>query len=117
MDLEIGLNNLESFRNILPDPIYQKMGYGNEPFRERIRNFLEEQFLISADDQMLAGMLVGVGPAERVRRDDMTGEPLPAEDEPETVVTAQFTWPMQERPKKLDINVSLRWSSRRAADI
>jgi hypothetical protein len=73
LNLEIGLNDLGPFRNLLPDDVYIKMGYDESPFRERLQNFLGDQFLVIADGQSLRGKLTHIGPADRIRRDDMTG--------------------------------------------
>ena len=35
LELEIGLNDLEAFRTLLPDEIHQQMGFGNEPFHSQ----------------------------------------------------------------------------------
>ncbi len=88
LELEIGLNDLEAFRTLLPDEIHQRMGFGDEPFATRMQRFLDEQFVIVADDDSLNGILVSIGPSERISRDDITGEALPTEGEPDTVVVA-----------------------------
>ena len=104
LDLEIGLNDLEAFRTLLPDEIHQRMGFGDEPFAARMPRFLDEQFVIAADDEPLNGILVRIGPSERIRRDDITGEPLPTEGEPDTVVVAEFVWPLKSRPEHIIIH-------------
>ncbi len=45
------------------------MGFGNELFPARMQRFLDEQFVIVADDEPLNGILVRIRPSERVRRD------------------------------------------------
>ncbi len=103
LELEIGLNDLEAFRTLLPDEIHRQMGFGNEPFPARMQRFLDEQFVIVADDEPLNGILVRILPSERVRRDDITGEPLPTAGEPQTVVVAEFVWPLESRPETIDL--------------
>jgi len=103
LELEIGLNDLKAFQTLLPDEIHQRMGFGNEPFPNRMQRFLDEQFVIVADDEPLNGILVHIRPSERVRRDEITGEPLPTEGEPQTVVVAEFVWPLESRPDRIDL--------------
>jgi hypothetical protein len=107
LNLEIGLNDLGPFRNLLPDDVYIKMGYDESPFRERLQNFLGDQFLVIADGQSLRGKLTHIGPADRIRRDDMTGEPLAEEGEPELVVTAEIVWPMNTIPGEIALVTSI----------
>ena len=66
-----------------------------------MQRFLDEQFVIVADDGPLNGIFVSIGPSERIRRDDITGEPLPTEGEPDTVVVAEFVWPLKSRPESI----------------
>lgn len=101
LELEIGLDDLGAFRTLLPDQIHQQMGFGNEAFPARMQRFLDEQFVIVADGEPLNGILVRIRPSERVRRDDITGEPLPTEGEPQTVVMAEFVWPLAKRPENV----------------
>ena len=107
LDLEIGLKDLSAFRSLLPDQIHQQMGFGEAPFRARLAHFLDTEFRILADGATLTGQLVRIGPAERVRRDDITGEPLPSESEPETVVNATMLWPLTAPPAQLDFLLAL----------
>jgi len=107
LDLEIGLQDLSAFRSLLPDEIHQQMGFGDGPFSARLGHFLDQEFRIIADGKPLTGQLLRIGPAERVRRDDITGEPLPSEDEPETVINVTFVWPLAARPAQLDFLLAL----------
>ena len=67
LELEIGLDDLEAFRTLLPDEIHQRMGFGNEPFAARMQTFLDEQFVIVADNEPLHGILVRIRPSEKDR--------------------------------------------------
>ncbi|MGD8977338.1 MAG: hypothetical protein PVG91_07010 [Gammaproteobacteria bacterium] len=107
LDLEIGLQDLSAFRSLLPDEIHRRMEFGETPFAARVERFLDQEFRIVVDGKPLSGRLLGIAPAERVRRDDITGEPLPAGDEPETVVNAAFLWPLAARPAQLDFQLAL----------
>ena len=39
VELEIGAESVERFRNLLPDAIYQQFGYGDTPRAERLQTF------------------------------------------------------------------------------
>jgi len=102
LELAIGLDNLTAFKNLLPDELYQQMEFGDEPFPSRLQNFLDKEFVVISDGQPLDGMLVRIGPSEKIRRDDITGEPLAVTGEPETVVTAEFVWPLGTLTENMD---------------
>ena len=107
LDLEIGLRDLGAFRSLLPYEIHRKMGYGEDPLADRLQRFLNDELRILADGEPLSGQLARIGPAERVRRDEITGEPLPSDGDPETVVNARFMWPLATRPETLDFRLAL----------
>ena len=107
LELEIGLDNLDAFRSLLPDGIHEQMEFGDTPLAERLKRFLENEFVLFADGEVLRGSLKSIGPSERIRRDEITGEPLPVEDDPETVIDAQFFWPLQTPPEQLEIRLQL----------
>jgi hypothetical protein len=104
VELEIGLEELTAFRNLLPDEIYEEMGNPPHPLRERIPMFFRDDLAIIAGDVPLEGRMVEIGPRERIRRDEITGEPLPlAEGDAEIVVFAQLEYMLAGRPEKLKI--------------
>ena len=41
LELEIGEGDITSFRNLLPDAIYQQLGFGEAPLKERLTLFTE----------------------------------------------------------------------------
>jgi hypothetical protein len=87
------------------------MGFGDETFADRLQNFLGKEFVMLADGRSIPGTLVRIGPAQRVRRDDITGEPLPATEKPETVVTAEFAWPLESLPEHMDFQLRIPGAS------
>ena len=103
VELEIGLNDLPAFRNLLPDEIYERMGYAPAPLAQRLRTFITENLVIlNADGHALAARVLAISPGERVRRDNISGEPLPAGDaEPETVITARLEYLFDGQPDSL----------------
>ena len=103
VELEIGLADLRAFRNLLPDEVYERMGYAPAPLPQRLRTFISENLVIlNRDGHALAARVVAIGPGERVRRDKVSGEPLPAgEAEPETVINARLEYLFDGQPDSL----------------
>ena len=99
VELEIGLADLEAFQLLLPDEIYEQMGNSPQPRPERLTRFFEEVLpIVPGRGSALRGQVVEIGPRPRVRRDPITGAPLPnAEDEtPESVVVCAPRVPVAE---------------------
>jgi hypothetical protein len=103
VELEIGMEDIAAFRNLLPDAIYQGMKYEPRPFAERLVDFFARDLVIAADGTVLAGQLLEMGPRTRVIRDQITGEELPVvEEDAETVVVASLFYPFaSQRPTTL----------------
>ncbi|MBW2414283.1 MAG: hypothetical protein JRG76_07215 [Deltaproteobacteria bacterium] len=107
-ELEIGPPDLVAFRNLLPDELYdrlpahqQEAGLG---MQQRLTRFFSHDLVIAtADGKPLEGRLIGLEPRERVRRDAVTGEPLPRADdtEPEIVLFARLEYAFRDRPDAL----------------
>ncbi len=103
LDLEIGLAELDVFRNLLPDEVYQEITGEHRPLGERLAQFFAQDLLIVADSgDPLAGRVIAMEPRKRIRRDDISGEPLPSsgEDE-ETVIFAQLFYPFEVLPQTI----------------
>lgn len=100
VELEIGLADLEAFRNLMPDEIYERLGNDPEPLRERFGRFFTEDLVLTADGgPPLPGRILEMEARPRVRRDEITGEPLPAAGEdPEQVVFARLEYLLPGRP-------------------
>jgi len=103
VELEIGLNDLESFANLLPDPLYERFFSESKPLKDRLKLFFERDLVIQSDnDGVIPGYVLEMGPRERVRRDDVTGEPLVSDTEDaETVIYAELSYPFETRPSAL----------------
>ena len=56
VELEIGIDSLPAFRNILPDPIYEKLSHEPEPLDQRLERFFSESFIVEADGILLDGL-------------------------------------------------------------
>jgi len=106
VDIEIGLPDLAGFPDLLPDPLYERLGHDPMPLAERIPRFFREGFVVRADGgPPLPGRVEGIEVRPRVRRDEITGEPLPvsAEDEEEPIVFVRLVYPLERRPKSLTL--------------
>ena len=104
VELEIGMNDLDAFRNLLPDAIFLEMGYEPEPINERLKLFFERDLAIYSNGAPLKGHIVSMGPETRVKRDPVTGESMPEDGtEPEVVIAATLMYPFDERPDSLTL--------------
>ena len=105
IELEIGVSDLRGFRNLLPDAIYERLGYEPEPIARRLPRFFREDLTIRPDGGLpVSGRVVDMAARPRVRRDEITGEPLPLVDgEGETVIYARLVYPLDRRPAVLNI--------------
>ena len=93
VELEIGAADVNAFRNLMPDKVYRDMGFGAEPFAQRIADFFNRDLAIYVDDTPLAGAILDIGPETRVVRDPVTGEVLLAGgEEPEIVIAATLIY-------------------------
>ncbi len=103
VDLEIGLRDLPAFRNLLPAPLYEKLGLPPSPLSERLAQFFNRDLTIRAGSgQPLPGRVEQMDARQRIQRDDVTGQPLPVKDEDgEPVVYARLVYPFSGRPNVL----------------
>ncbi len=104
-ELEIGLDALAAFKNLLPDPIYQELGYGNEPLAQREQLFFNQQLALIGEDKIpLKGEILAIGPSRKVLRDTITGEPLPIQDEAPEIIRATlfYHFPEGRRPDQIN---------------
>jgi len=105
VELEIGLQDLTAFRNLMPDALYERLGFEPEPFAERLSRFFGRDLVIRADDGApLPGRVREIAPRPRVRRDELTGQALPiGDEEPEAVVFAVLEYSFRGHPASLAI--------------
>jgi len=102
LELEIGSNDVGSFRNLLPDALYQQLNYGEAPLAERLPKFVADDMPVVVGDTKLAGRVINIAPATRPLRDAITGEALPTpEDQLTFVISATIVFPFDERPDSL----------------
>ena len=50
LELEVGADDLQAFRNLMPDEIYQRLGHAPRPLGERLVEFFERDLVIALDD-------------------------------------------------------------------
>jgi hypothetical protein len=106
IDLEVGASDLRAFANILPDELIERMGENPAPLSERYPIFFREDLVIRADGgPPLVGRVVRFEGRDRVRRDDITGEPLPlgADAEAETVLFVRLEYALPGQPSALTL--------------
>ncbi|MEP4147035.1 MAG: hypothetical protein ABJL54_07415 [Halioglobus sp.] len=103
VELEIGMESLDKFKNLLPQEIYQGLGYGDRAFDERLQEFLTKDLAISVEGSPLKGRLLEIGPSQRVLRDPINGTPLPIQDTAPQVVRAvlMYTFKQEQLPQAL----------------
>ncbi len=102
-ELEIGLADLEAFRNLLPDELYEKLGHPRRPWAERVPEFFREDLVLAVEEGApLPGRVVAIAARPRVRRDEISGEPLPqGEGDVELVVFAELEYALPAKPATL----------------
>ncbi|MHC5113856.1 MAG: hypothetical protein ACYTGP_05450 [Planctomycetota bacterium] len=119
IDLEIGVGDLDGFRNLMPNEVYEQLGHEPAPFAERLVTFFGEDLVLRVDDgPPLLGRIQRIEPRPRVRRDEITGEPISADDEDaETVVFAEIVYPLEGAPRTLALRPPRDEQGRTAASI
>ena len=106
VELEIGVDNIPGFRNLMPDSILESLNLEAEPLASRLQRFWQEDFVIRVDGgPPIRPRIDGLEARRRIPRDEITGEPLAAEEsQGETVLSAKLTYPLAGRPATLSIS-------------
>jgi hypothetical protein len=105
VELEIGMQDLQSFRNILPESIYARLGNSVAAVEDRLDLFFGRDLAIYDGSMALKGSVMKMGPGTRVKRDAVSGEPLPEDnEEPEVVVLATLLFPFEKQPESLTLS-------------
>jgi len=109
VELEIGEESIEGFQNLLPDEIYQDLGFGSSPIKQRLQTFFSEQFSIETNGAKLPGYLTAIGPSRRVLRDTISGTPLPVQESAPHVIRATLQFPFTKGvpPEQLDFIIGI----------
>ena len=105
VDLEIGGPDLAAFRHLMPDSVWERMGNDPEPFIGRLARFFGEDLVFRLDGgPPIPGRILEMEPRKRVKRDEITGQPLPmAEGEGEDVIFAVLEYPLSQQPKVISM--------------
>jgi len=104
VELEIGERDVAAFRNLLPDPLYTALEFGDAPLDERLRIFLEDDMPVFADDERLPAFIQGMKLGTRPLRDPITGEVLPTpEEQALPVIRVTLVFPLPTHPDSLTL--------------
>ncbi len=102
VELEIGLEDLPSFGNLLPEPLYQKLDIGDEPFADRVDYFFTRELVIASNEGLLPGRIMSMEPGLRVQRDEVSGQPLPvASTEAVDVLRVNLEYQLTGHPEQI----------------
>ena len=117
VELEIGIADLTGFRNLMPDDLYERMGFEPEPFEARLLRFMAQDWTIRlSDGSIVPGRLDSLAVRPRIRRDEITGEPMvEPEGEVEPVVFAVLRYGLEGRPETLTFGIQSGGDGRFAA--
>ena len=88
LEFEIGQDDIKAFRNLLPDELFERLGYAPEPWIDRLLKFVGEEFTVRADDGRPAAIR-----AEKPSRPSQTGQTVVAREgfEPSKAFADRFT--------------------------
>ena len=116
VEIEVGAADIEAFRNILPDDLFEKLTGEAARLEDRVRAFLENDWMIRADGRLLEGSIERIAPAKRLVRDEITGDPLAVQPEnAEIVIRLALRYPLDGHPETLSICPPLMSDARAAA--
>ena len=102
VELEMGLGDLQAFGNMLPDELYERLGHEPRPLRERLAEFFARDMVVALPGgEPVGGRVTGFELRERIVRDEVTGEGVPSEGEPESVIFAVLEYPLETPPEGL----------------
>ncbi len=119
VEIEIGVADLPAFRNLMPDEIFERMGNEAEPLASRIPRFFQEDLVIRPENGApLPGRVLDMTARPRIRRDEITGEPLPVEDpEAELTVFVRLSYRFSGQPDAMVVKPPATESGMVAANI
>ena len=108
VELEIGAADVKAFENVLPEELYDKLFDEKVTEEERQKKFLEQEWLITADDVTLPGSIEQVVLVKRLVRDEVTGQPLVEQPEDaEVVVRVALRYKLEGEPPVISIRPPL----------
>lgn len=102
VELEIGFPDVEAFKNILPDALYKQIEKTSSPLKQRLEHFVSHDLRITDGSGPLPGTLVTIEPRRRIKRDEISGEPLPlTEEDTEQVVFTRLFYAYRNKAEQL----------------
>ena len=105
VELEIGIDDVPAFRNLLPDVIHERLDLPPRPLAERLPDFFAMDLTVAPfGSTPLPGRVLLMELRDRLRRDEITGEPLPAQGAKEKVIFAELLYPFETRPEGLTLS-------------
>ena len=101
-EIEVGQADLPAFANALSNQEYERVTGRHQPQKDRLSDFFGNDWRVIADGEALAGTLESIMPAQRVVRDEVTGDPLAVQpqDAPR-VIRFRLIYPPDARPRTL----------------
>ena len=98
--LEIGLEDLEPFQNVVPNEILERLGKEAAPFPERFGRFFQEDWVMQLDGKLAVPRLEMMEGRRRQLRDEFTGKLISSsEGEGESVLVVRLTYAFPEAKK------------------
>ena len=96
VQLEIGLADLPAFHNLLPSELLARIQDTTTPLAGRLTQFFRNDLTITPrGGTPIVGRLLRMSVRRRLQRDEITGEPLPNQDEnAELVLLAELSYPL-----------------------
>lgn len=96
VELEIGLDSLEFFANLMPDGLYEKLRDDGKPREERLQEFFNQDLALLVNAEPLPGYVRELGPGKRVLRDPISGEVLPVQLAAPDIIRGELFYPFSE---------------------
>ena len=104
VEIEVGVVDVEAFRNVLPDELYEKVTGKTNAIEERLKEFLERDWLLWADGDRLTGSVERIELKKRVTRDEITGEPAASQPEDaEIVIRVELSYSLEDESQSISI--------------
>ena len=103
-EIEVGPADVAAFANVLPEEVYEELTGRTTPLEERLRTFIESDWVVQADGRPLRGKLERIVAAKRVARDEVTGEALAVQPgDAEFVIRLTLRHKFEDHPQSLTI--------------
>ena len=119
VELEIGPADLPAFANLLPDDIYRRLEFGDQPVEDRLKEFFAEDWVVrDAAGVPLTGQVSSFALRKRIKRDEITGDPLPNQPEnAEVVAYVELRFPLPGKPPSLSFQPPTTSTDRAGAHV